>query len=206
MARAQRISAESADPSFDEDHSVAIPADSMAHLLTADELLRLHVTGKATGLWRGRLLVTSRQERDTVALPRGWRTCSPTRSAETTSASCAARIREPGSNPIPIPCAPDVAVVCRSRVGLIPSRGYAAFAPDLVAEIVSPDARPGEVLTKVGQWIDAGTMLVWVIDPSRVEARTYRGDGGLTIVSSDGLLDASPVLPGFTCALAEVLR
>jgi len=49
-------------------------------------------------------------------------------------------------------------------------------------------------------------MLVWVIDPSRVEARTYRDDGGLTIVSSDGLLDASPVLPGFTCALAEVLR
>jgi len=102
--------------------------------------------------------------------------------------------------------APDVAVVCRARVGLIPSRGYAAFAPDLVAEIVSPDDRPGEVLTKVGQWIDAGTMLVWVIDPSRVEARTYRDDGGLTIVSSDGLLDASPVLPGFTCALAEVLR
>ena len=102
--------------------------------------------------------------------------------------------------------APDVAVVCRARVGLIPSRGYTAFAPDLVAEIVSPDDRPGEVLTKVGQWIDAGTMLVWVIDPSRVEARTYRDDGGLTIVSSDGLLDASPVLPGFTCALAEVLR
>ena len=102
--------------------------------------------------------------------------------------------------------APDVAVVCRARVGLIPSRGYAAFAPDLVAEIVSPDDRPGEVLTKVGQWIDAGTMLVWVIDPSRVEARTYRDDGGLTMVSSDGLLDASPVLPGFTCALAEVLR
>jgi Uma2 family endonuclease len=81
--------------------------------------------------------------------------------------------------------ASDVAVVCRARVGLIPSRGYAAFAPDLVAEIVSPDDRPGEVLTKVGQWIDAGTMLVWVIDPSRVEARTYRDDGGLTIVSSE---------------------
>jgi len=184
-----------------------MPADSIAHLLTAEELLRLDVAGKATELWRGRLLVRE--------------------APGTRHGSIAARLAylladHVYRNNLGVVCgqdtgfkiesdpdtvrAPDVAVVCRARVGLIPLRGYAAFAPDLVAEIVSPDDRPGEVLTKVGQWIDAGTMLVWVIDPSRVEARTYRDDGGLTIVSSDGLLDASPVLPGFTCALAEVLR
>jgi hypothetical protein len=29
-----------------------------------------------------------------------------------------------------------------------------------VAEIVSPDDRPGEYLAKVAQWLDAGTALV----------------------------------------------
>jgi len=39
------------------------------------------------------------------------------------------------------------------------------LAPDLAAEIVSLDDRPGELLAKVGQWLDAGTKLVWIIDP-----------------------------------------
>ena len=102
--------------------------------------------------------------------------------------------------------APDVAFIGRPRAEQIPARGYAAFAPDLVAEIVSPDDRPGELLAKVGQWLDAGTQLVWVIDPLRAEARMYRGNGELRIVASDGVLDGEPVLPGFACALAEVLR
>jgi len=34
------------------------------------------------------------------------------------------------------------------------------MAPDLVAEFLSPDDRPGEVLAKVGEWLDAGVRLV----------------------------------------------
>lgn len=100
----------------------------------------------------------------------------------------------------------DVAFVSRERAADIPRRGYAALAPDFVAEILSPDDRPGEYLAKVAQWLEAGTRLVWVIDPQRAEAGVYRADGSLTIIRQDALLDGEAVLPGFSCPLGEVLR
>ncbi len=102
--------------------------------------------------------------------------------------------------------APDVAFVAQERVSQIRERGYAELAPDLLAEILSPDDRPAEVLAKVADWLAAGTRLVWVIDPERQETRVYRRDGGLSVLLGDGLLDGEDVLPGFTCLLGDVLR
>jgi Uma2 family endonuclease len=102
--------------------------------------------------------------------------------------------------------APDLAFVRQDRVGQIGPRGYAALAPDLVAEILSPDDRPGEVLTKVGEWLDAGVILVWVIDPDRRTGYVYRSDGSVTTVAPDGELDGENVLPGFTCRLTELFE
>lgn len=99
--------------------------------------------------------------------------------------------------------APDVAFLAQERVDQVPDRGYAALAPDLLAEIVSPDDRPGELLAKIGQWLEAGTKLVWVIDPRIREARVYRSDGSLTITGADGMLEDENVLPGFACALTR---
>jgi len=101
---------------------------------------------------------------------------------------------------------PDLAFVRQERASAIPLRGYAPLAPDLVAEIISPDDRPGEYLAKVAEWLQAGTVLVWVIDPPRAEARVYRSDGSLTIVAAGERLDGEAVLAGFSCPLADVLR
>ena len=101
--------------------------------------------------------------------------------------------------------APDVAFVSAARVPEIGRRGYSPIAPDLVVEILSPGDRPGAVLAKVADWLEAGTRLVWVIDPDRGIARVHRADGTIDIVRSDGVLDGEDVLPGFSCALAEVL-
>ena len=102
--------------------------------------------------------------------------------------------------------APDVAFVARSRDAEIPATGFAPFAPDFVAEVVSPTSRPGDVLSKVGQWLDAGTKLVWVIDPTRQKAIVYRENGDVTFVRPDGVLRGEPVLSDLTCWLADVLR
>jgi Uma2 family endonuclease len=102
--------------------------------------------------------------------------------------------------------APDVAFIDRSREGQLPATGYAAFAPDLAVEVVSPGDRTGELLAKVGQWLDAGTSMVWLIDPQRIKAHIYRDDGEVTIVAADGRLDGDPILPGFACSLADVLN
>jgi Uma2 family endonuclease len=102
--------------------------------------------------------------------------------------------------------APDLAFVDRARIAQIPQRGYAAMAPDLVAEILSPDNRPGEVLAKVGEWLDAGVRLVWVIDPDRRVATVYRDNGSVGTVSSDADLHGEAVLPGFSFRLSELFE
>lgn len=99
--------------------------------------------------------------------------------------------------------APDVAFVSKARQHAIGQHGYSELAPDLVAEVLSPDDRPGEVLSKVGDWLDAGVRLVWVIEPIRREARVYRADGSQSSVDGAGALDGEDVLPGLSCSLAD---
>jgi Uma2 family endonuclease len=100
--------------------------------------------------------------------------------------------------------APDVGFIRRERVPDPAPRGFAELAPDLVVEVLSPDDRPGDVLAKVGDWLTAGTRLVWVADPIRELVRIYRADGSETVVSKDAELHGEDVLPGFTCALAAL--
>jgi hypothetical protein len=100
--------------------------------------------------------------------------------------------------------APDVAFVRRERLSDPPPRGFAALAPDLVVEVQSPDDRPGELLSKVGDWLEAGTALVWVVDPENRTARVYRADGSQDALSEAERLDGETVLPGFTCALRQI--
>jgi len=176
-------------------------------LMTADDLLTLKLPGKSTELLRGRLLV-----REPPSTYHG-------RVQSTLNVLVGSHVRAHGlgavfgqdtgfkiaSDPDTVR-APDLAFVTRERVALIAPRGYAALAPDLVAEILSSDDRPGEVLTKVGEWLEAGVRLVWVIDPDRKAAQVYRSDGGVASVSAGGDLDGENVLPGFSCPLNELFE
>jgi Uma2 family endonuclease len=100
--------------------------------------------------------------------------------------------------------APDVAFLRRDRAGQIPARGYAELAPDLLAEILSPDDRPAEILAKVADWLAAGTQVVWLVDPERREVRIYRRDGSLSVLRENDLLGGENVLPGLTCPVAHL--
>lgn len=101
--------------------------------------------------------------------------------------------------------APDVAFIRKDRLPDPPPAGFAALAPDLVIEVLSPDDRPGEVLAKIGDWLRAGCRLVWVVDPARRGARVYRADGSEVLVSEGDALDGEDVLPGLVVPLASVL-
>ena len=179
--------------------------DSRVALMTADELLHLHLPDKRTELVRGRLIVRE---------PAGW---THGVVAMNIGAKLAAHVNQHGagvvlaaetgfrleSDPDTVR-APDVAFVARDRIPESP-RGFPALAPDLAVEVLSPDDRAGEVLAKVGEWLSAGTKLVWVVDPARFLARVYRADGSETAVSVDSTLDGEDLLPGFSCPLASVL-
>ena len=181
--------------------------DGIGHtggLVTANDLLTLEKSGKSTELVRGRLIV-----REPPSTYHGRVQASLNvivGSYVRTHALGAVFGQDTGfkiaSDPDTVR-APDLAFVDRTRVAQIPRRGYAALAPDLVAEILSPDDRPGEVLAKVGEWLEAGVTLVWVIDPDRRVASVYRADGSVATVSSDADVDGEAVLPGFSFPLSE---
>jgi Uma2 family endonuclease len=176
-------------------------------LMTADELLTLDMPGKSTELVRGRLVV---HEPPSTFHGR-------VQGALNVIVGSYVRANRLGivfgqdtgfriaSDPDTVR-APDLAFVSRERVGLLGSRGYDALAPDLVVEILSPGDRPGEVLAKIGEWLDAGVKLAWVIDAERRVASVYWGDGGVTSVAPDSVLDGGDVVPGFTCALSEIFE
>ncbi len=71
-------------------------------------------------------------------------------------------------------------------------------------EVLSPSDRPLDVMEKVRDYLDAGTRLVWVIDPEP-GAAVCRTDGSVTFLADDGVLDGEDVLPGFSLLLRDVL-
>ena len=99
---------------------------------------------------------------------------------------------------------PDVAVLLTHRLEGLELNGWPDGAPDVVAEVVSPSDRPGEIQRKVGQYLDAGARLVWVLYPERRVVCCYADNGLVQIVQGDQLLDAGQVLPGFSCRLSNL--
>jgi Uma2 family endonuclease len=97
--------------------------------------------------------------------------------------------------------APDIAFVRRERRPDPEPPGFLEIPPDLVVEVLSPGDGPGEVLAKVGDWLSAGTRLVWVVDPVRRRVRVYRADGRESVAAEDDVLGGEDVLPGFACRL-----
>jgi Uma2 family endonuclease len=176
-------------------------------LMTAEELLHNDVPHKSTELVRGRLIV-----REPPSTHHG-------RIQSTLNFLVAGFVRahqagavfgqdtgfKIASEPDTVR-APDLAFVRRERLALIAPRGFAALAPDLVAEILSPGDRPGEVLAKIGEWLDAGVQIVWLIDPDRRTAQVYRSDGSVAAVAPDGALQGESVLPGLTIVLTELFE
>jgi len=82
---------------------------------------------------------------------------------------------------------------------------FGSVAPDLAVEVLSPGDRPRYVLDKVGEYLEAGVRLVWIIDPRKARAVVYRSLSDVRKLGSEDALDGEDVLPGFRCTLGEIL-
>jgi len=181
------------------------PDVDTSQVLTAQDVERISLPGKVTELIRGHLVVREPPgtRRGVIAANLTYYLSDFARRHELGLVLAQDTGFKIASDPDTVR-APDVAFVARARVERIPPRGYAELAPDLLAEILSPDDRPAEVLAKVADWLAAGTELVWLVDPERSEVRVSRRDGSLAVVQAAESLDGEGVLPGFACALAQV--
>ncbi len=100
--------------------------------------------------------------------------------------------------------APDIAYLSRERLaGPLPD-GFPELAPDLAVEVRSPSDRVGAVVAKVGDWLSAGTTLVWVIDSARAQVMVYRADGSVAVLEHNDILRGDDLLPGFALPLTEL--
>ncbi len=101
---------------------------------------------------------------------------------------------------------PDVSFVAAGRFpGETVPDDFADLAPDLAVEVLSPGDRPRYVLDMVGEYLEAGVRLVWVIDPRHRRAVVYRSLSDVRELTSDDELDGGDVLPGFRCRLGDLL-
>lgn len=176
-------------------------------LLTAEELLRLNLPNKRTELVRGVLIIrepAGYQHGDIAArlLLAIGNHVEANALGRVFAAETGFTLRR-GPDTVR---APDVAFISAVRLPDPAPRGFAEIAPDLAVEVLSPDDRPGELLAKVADWLEAGARLVWVVDPIRANARVYRADGSETLLTESHALDGEDVIPGFVCEMSWLLR
>jgi Uma2 family endonuclease len=176
-------------------------------LMTAEQLERVDIPGKSAELVRGRLIVseppgTFHGKLAGRLLVEVGAFVKAHRLGEVFSQDTGFKI---AANPDTVR-APDLAFLGHERLALVARRGYAAVAPDLIAEIVSPDDRPGEGRAKIAEWLSAGVRLAWELDPDQQTVWVHRPDGATTMVEANGVLDGDAVLPGFGCELKDLYR
>ncbi len=92
---------------------------------------------------------------------------------------------------------------CITAEGL-PETGFWAIAPDLVAEVVSPNDRMTEIQDKVTDYLAAGVRLVWVVDPKIETVTVYQSLKQVKVLVAEDVLEGEGVLPGFKLALKKL--
>lgn len=100
---------------------------------------------------------------------------------------------------------PDVAFIAADRLPAeLDFPGFWTVAPDLAIEVVSPSNAAGDIQAKVLEYLDAGTRMVWVVDPGSRSVATYRSREEIRIRTGDETLEGNDVLPGFRLKVFEI--
>ena len=174
-------------------------------LLTAEELLRLSTSGRRYELVKGELfeMPPAGGKHGSVAMRVGSLLSVHVRAndlGEVFAAETGFILRR---NPDTVR-APDASFIAKDRLpeGELPV-GYLEIVPDLAVEVVSPNDTTREVWDKVGDWLRAGTRLVWVIDPASRSVTVYRSMDDFQILSEGDELVGGEVIPGFTGNLRD---
>lgn len=100
---------------------------------------------------------------------------------------------------------PDVGVILKER---IPPEGlpddWWEGAPDLAVEIVSRSQTAHDLAKKALEYLQAGTKMVWVIDPESRTVAVYTPPDHIRILGESETLDGGDVLPNFQIRVGEL--
>lgn len=82
---------------------------------------------------------------------------------------------------------------------------FPEMAPDLAVEVLCQFDTVRRVLDRIGDYLEGGVRMIWVIDPLNRRGVAYRSLTDVRAVGPGGEFDGEDVLPGFRCPLTDLL-
>ena len=100
---------------------------------------------------------------------------------------------------------PDVAFVSPERM---PDDLNKVFPtpPDLAVEVVSPSDVFRRVVRKALDYLEAGTKMVWIVEPTSQTVRVYRSETPIRVLGINDTLTGEDVVEGFSCQVAQLFE
>lgn len=120
------------------------------------------------------------------------------------------RMTQPGKGETVL--SPDIGFISAERAATLPAEGtperrrFLPLAPDLAAEIASPDQYQPEMAKKAALYLDSGVRLVWVIWPAARQVGVWRPGSSqpFAMLGIGDMLDGGEALPGFTLPIVRL--
>ncbi len=100
---------------------------------------------------------------------------------------------------------PDIAYLSTAR---LPEneRQASPVAPDLAVEVLSPTDMQYRVIEKAFAYLNAGTRLVWIIEPIAKTVTVYRSETEIKTLTREDTLTGEDVVEGFSCQVAQLFE
>lgn len=100
---------------------------------------------------------------------------------------------------------PDIAFVLLPQIPDDLSNVF-PHSPDLAVEIIAPMDLQYNVSEKVFAYLDAGTRLVWVIEPLSRTVTIYRSKTDIKLLTRNDTLTGEDVVENFSCQIAQLFE
>lgn len=100
---------------------------------------------------------------------------------------------------------PDVGYIAFARLpdGQRPRDRVPAVCPDLAVEVISEHNTRREMATKLAEYFQSGTRLVWYVDPPSRTVEVFRSPESPVRLTEADTIDGGVVLPGFAVRVGE---
>ena len=101
--------------------------------------------------------------------------------------------------------APDIGFVRRERIpaGELTEKFWPG-APDLAAEVMSPNDKLYEMVEKVADYLSSGVRLVWIVNPKKRTVTQHQPTCEPQTLDESDMLGGLDVLPGFQYNVAKL--
>ena len=100
---------------------------------------------------------------------------------------------------------PDIAFVLLAQIPDDLSNVF-PYSPDLAVEIIAPMDLQYNVSERISAYLEAGTRLVWVIEPFSRTVTIYRSETDITLLTREDTLTGGDAVEGFSCQVSQLFE